>query len=186
MPIFRTGQGKHALTAAMAAVKMGDRLLQVGCTDGALLGAIASKAGLSGRACLIVESEAGAARGRAGAAQSGTLLEVEIAPLGPLPYDDRSFDVVVIDSLNGLIARGDPAARAACLRDVRRVLAPRGRVVVIERVARPGLAGWFSREPVDPGYRAAGGAAAVLKAEGFGVVRILAERDGLSFVEALG
>jgi ubiquinone/menaquinone biosynthesis C-methylase UbiE len=117
MPIFRKDQGKHTLAVAMTAVKMGDRFLQIGCTDAALLAAIASKVGLSGRACVAVESEAGAARSRAGAAQSGMLLEVEVTPFGQLPYDDKSFDVIVIDSLDGLIAHASPEGqigRASC------------------------------------------------------------------------
>lgn len=185
MPIFRTGQGKHTLAVAMTAVKMGDRFLQIGCTDAALLAAIASKVGLSGRACVAVESEAGAVRSRAGAAQSGMLLEVEVTRFGQLPYEDKSFDVIVIDSLQGLIAHASPESRAAWLREAHRLLVTRGRLVVIERVARPGLAGLFSRQPVDPDYLASGGAAFALRAEGFGAVRVLAERDGLSFVEGI-
>ena len=128
MPIFRKGQGKNSLAAAMAAVKMGDRCLQVGCTDGSLLAAIISKAGLSGRACSVVESEADADRARTGAAQSGTLLGSGGLAFTRLPYPDASFDVVVVDSLKGLIASATSEDRAACLGEVRRVLAPRGRV----------------------------------------------------------
>ena len=185
MPIFRKGQGKNSLAAAMAAVKMGDRCLQVGCTDGSLLAAIVSKAGLSGRACSVVESEADADRARTGAAQSGTLLEVEVSPFTRLPYPDASFDVVVVDSLKGFIASATREDRAACLGEVRRVLAPRGRVIAIERVSQPGFAGLFSRQTVDPGYRASGGSAETLRAVGFGAVRILAEREGLLFVEGI-
>ncbi len=169
----------------MAAVKMGDRYLQIGCTDAQLLSAIISRVGLSGRAYSVVESEADADRARAGAAQSGTLLEVEVSPFSQIPHPDNSFDVIVVDSLKGLIASARPEVRAACLREARRVLVPRGRVVVIERVAQPGFAGLFSRQTVDPDYRASGGAASTLRAEGFGAVRVLAERHGLLFVEGI-
>jgi ubiquinone/menaquinone biosynthesis C-methylase UbiE len=169
----------------MTAVKMGDRLLQIGCTDASLLAAIASKVGLSGRACSVIESEADAVRSRTGAAQSGTHLEVEVGPLGQLPCEDNSFDVIVVDSLNGLLARASAQDRAACLGEARRVLAARGRMIIIERVAQSGLAGLFSRQAVDPDYRASGGAVSALQAAGFGAVRVLAERNGLSFVEGM-
>ena len=45
----------------MTGVALGDRLLQVGCTDGSLLGAIGSKVGLSGRVCAVVPDDAQAA-----------------------------------------------------------------------------------------------------------------------------
>jgi ubiquinone/menaquinone biosynthesis C-methylase UbiE len=169
----------------MTAVKMGDRFLQIGCTDAALLAAIAAKVGLSGRACVAVESEAEALRSRAGAARSGMLLDVEVTPFGQLPYEDNSFDVVVIDSLDGLIAHASPEGRAARLREAPRLLVPRGRLVVIERLTQSGLAGLFSRQPVDPDYRASGGAASALQAAEFRAVRVLAERDGLAFVEGV-
>ena len=47
--------------------RLGDRLLNVGCTDASLLGAMSAKVGLSGRACAIVPDETQAARARRGA-----------------------------------------------------------------------------------------------------------------------
>ena len=185
MPIFRKGQGKHALAAAMAAVKMGDRCLQIGCTDGALLAAIVSKVGLSGRACASSSPKpmpTGPEPARRRAARSWRWRSPRSA--GSLTRT-TSFDVVVVDSLKGLIASARPAARVACLREARRVLAPRGRVIVSSGWRSRGFAGLFSRQTVDPDYRASGGAAATLRAEGFGAVRVLAERDGLLFVEGI-
>ena len=51
----------------MTGVKLGDRLLQIGCTDASLLARSSSKVGLSGRACAIVSSDSGrrSARGAA-------------------------------------------------------------------------------------------------------------------------
>ena len=42
----------------MTGVKLGDRLLQLGCTDASLVAAISSKVGLSGRACALVSKDA--------------------------------------------------------------------------------------------------------------------------------
>jgi ubiquinone/menaquinone biosynthesis C-methylase UbiE len=185
MPIFKSAGDKHALAIAMTGVKLGDRLLMVGCTDQTLLAAIGAKVGLSGRACAVVTSEAEAARARAGAERAGFLLELDTAPLGALPYPDASFDLVVIDNLNGAIANATPEQRVATLQHAKRTLAPRGRLVLIERAPRPGLGSLFRIAAPDPYYRRTGGALGALKAEGFRAVRHLAERDGLSFFEGI-
>src|SRR5687768_7167815 len=74
----RKPEQKHALAIAMTGVNLGDRLLQVGCTDASLSGAIGSKVGLSGRVCAIVADNANAQRARRAAERSGFLLELEI------------------------------------------------------------------------------------------------------------
>src|SRR4030065_406742 len=42
--------GKHDLAVSMVGLKLGDTFLQLGCGDGGLLAALASKVGLTGRA----------------------------------------------------------------------------------------------------------------------------------------
>ena len=186
MAFFRRSGEKHSLAIAMTGVKLGDRLLQVGCTDASLVAAISSKVGLSGRACALVSSDAEEARARSGAERGGVLLEIEKAPLGTFPYPDRSFDLVVVDNQNGLLANARPEDRVAALQHARRTLVPRGRIVVIERGRRGGLGGLFrGGEPSDPYYQRSGGAVAALQAEGFKAVRQLAEREGLSFFEGI-
>jgi SAM-dependent methyltransferase len=171
----------------MTGAKLGDRLLQIGCTDPSLVAAIGSKVGMSGRACVIVNSEEHAASARRGGERAGVLLEVEQAPPGSSPYDNDSFDLIVIDNQDGLIANMKPEQRVATLRDAKRLLAPRGRIVIIERAPRAGLGALFSRAtaPADPHYGNTGGAMTALQAEGFKAVRQLAEREGLSFFEGI-
>jgi SAM-dependent methyltransferase len=183
VPIFKRSGEKHALAVVMTGVKLGDRLLLLGCTDASLLGAISGKVGLSGCACAIAASDEEAARARRGAERAGVLLEVKKAPLTNFPYPDGAFDVIVADNQQGLIANMRPDERVACLQQARRTLAPRGRIIVIERAPRAGLGALFRAQPVDPHYL--GGAVAALKAEGFKAVRQLAERDGLSFFEGI-
>ena len=48
--MFLKRDNPHSLVVGMTGVKMGDRLLQVGCAHGGRLAAVASKVGLSGRA----------------------------------------------------------------------------------------------------------------------------------------
>ena len=172
----------------MTSVALGDRLLQVGCTDASLLGAIGSKVGLSGRVCAIVPDDAHAARARRAAEQSGFLLEVETGNLGTFPFEDGAFNLIVVDNQDGLLSNMRPEQRVQTLREAFRVLAPRGRIVVIERGARGGLGALFGSSasaPVDPHYRSTGGAVVALEAEGFRSARLLAERDGLSFFEGV-
>ena len=171
----------------MTGIKMGDRLLYIGCTDPSLLAAIASKAGLSGCACAVVPSEADAARARRGAEDGGILLELETCrDLSPFPFEDGSFDLIVIDNQGGLISNVRPEQRVAWLQQAHRVLAPRGRLVLMERGQRAGLGALIrSGPPIDPHYQASGGAITAMKAEGFKAVRQLAERDGMSFFEGV-
>jgi len=171
----------------MTGIKLGDRYLQIGCTDASLLAAIASKVGLSGRACAIVSSEAEAARARKSVEIGGMLLEIETASsLNAFPFDAASFDLVVVDNQDGLLSNMKPEQRVACLQQALRTLAHRGRIVVIEEGTRAGLGGLLrSRRPVDPHYESSGGALKALSAEGFKAARHLADRDGLSFFEGV-
>jgi ubiquinone/menaquinone biosynthesis C-methylase UbiE len=188
VPFFRRAEQKHALAIAMSGVALGDRLLQVGCTDASLLGAIGSKVGLSGRVCAVVPDEHHAARARRAAEKSGFLLELETGSLVHFPFEDGAFNLIVVDNQNGLLSSMRPDQRVATLQQAFRTLAPRGRIVIIERGARGGLGALFGSPapiPVDPHYKSSGGAVAALEAEGFRAPRLLAERDGLSFFEGV-
>lgn len=172
----------------MTGVNLGDRLLQIGCSDASLLGAIGSKVGLSGRVCAVVPDQAQADRAKRAAEKFGFLLELETGNLGHFPFEDGAFNLVVVDNQDGLISSMRPEQRVATLREAFRTLAARGRIVVIERGARGGLGALFatpSATPPDPHYKTSGGAVVALEAEGFRAARLLAERDGLSFFEGV-
>jgi ubiquinone/menaquinone biosynthesis C-methylase UbiE len=188
MGIFRGRGAKHSLAVAMTGVSLGDRLLNIGCTDASLLGAISAKVGLSGRACALVPNEADATRARRGAEEAGILLEIDTGHLDRFPFEDASFNLIVIDNQEGLLSTLRPELRVAMLQQAFRTLAPRGRIVVIERARRGGLGGLLkpaTSRPIDPHYESSGGAVAALQAEGFRAARSLAERDGLSFFEGV-
>jgi ubiquinone/menaquinone biosynthesis C-methylase UbiE len=189
VPFFqRQPQQKHALAIAMTGVVLGDRLLQVGCTDGSLLGAIGSKVGLSGRVCAVVPDDVHAARARRAAEKSGFLLEMETGSLERFPFEDAAFNLIVVDNQEGLLSVMKPEQRVATLQEAFRTLAARGRIVVIERAPRGGLGallGSSPSAPADPHYTSSGGALVALEAEGFRAARLLAERDGLSFFEGV-
>jgi ubiquinone/menaquinone biosynthesis C-methylase UbiE len=188
MALFRKPEQKHSVAVAMTGVNLGDRLLQVGCTDASLLGAIGAKVGLSGRVCAIVPNAEEAAKAKRGAEKAGFLLELETGALNQFPFEDASFNLIVVDNQQGLLSSLSPEGRVALLRQVFRTLAPRGRAVVIERAPRGGLGALLkpsAAAPIDPQYQASGGAVAALQAEGFRAARLLAERDGMSFFEGV-
>jgi ubiquinone/menaquinone biosynthesis C-methylase UbiE len=185
---FRRPQQKHSLAIAMTGVTLGDRLLQVGCTDASLLGVIGSRTGLSGRVCAIVPDALHAGRAQRAAEQSGFLLELETGSLERFPFEDGAFNLIVVDNQDGLLSGMRPEQRVAVLQQAFRTLAPRGRIVVIERGERGGLGALFrapASAPVDEHYKSSGGALVALEAEGFRAARLLAERNGLSFFEGV-
>ena len=179
MGLFRKSPGEP-LPVAMTAVKLGQRLLAVGATDRALIAQLATKAGLTGRACVVDPDAERLAAGAAAIEQEGALVEATHAPFGGWPYDSESFDVVVMARILPIL---DAESRARCAADVMRVLRGGGRAVVIDPGRRTGLGALLGRgAAVDPSYR---GGAAVLQAAGFTAVRELAEADGFVFVEGI-
>ena len=173
----------------MTGVKLGDRLLHVGCTDASLLGAIGSKVGLSGRVCAVVPDEA-QARPRARAAErSGFLLEIETGDLETFPVrrrrvqsDRRRQSGRAAVEHAARAARGHAAAGVSHARAARPDRRHRARA---RAAASARCSGSSASAPVDPHYKSSGGAIVALEAEGFRAARLLAERDGLSFFEGV-
>ena len=168
------------LTVTMTGVQMGDRLLQLGLADRALLGALGAKIGLSGHVAAIDPRADVVKAARHATERAGVHAEIDAAPFDALPLGAGAFDLVVVADPDLLLdAGGDAAAR-----EMHRVLRPGGRAVAIERHAEPSLVGrWFGRRPAPAldGERLLG----VLRGAGFGGARQLADREGLRFYEAL-
>ena len=181
MSLFRLRRlgGPRDLEVSMAGLKLGSRVLQLDGGDGELLAALAGKVGLSGYACAVVQEEGQVGAFERAAARAGVLVEVKVARFAALPYDEQSFDVVVIKDVLGHLPQND---RVFCVQEAHRVLRSGGRCLVIEQAMRGGLGALFSRQSLDSRY-AAGGARAALAAEGFAGARILADRDGYCFTE---
>ena len=152
----------------MAGVKLGDRFLSVGLRDPTLIAALAIRAGLTGRACATDADPARAASGAGTLEAEGALVEVAEAPWDRLPYDDGSFDVALARDVLSTLA---PEQQVRCAADVLRVLRGGGRVVIVEG---------SKRARVDPNPLTA-----ALKDAGFAAVRLLAEADGLMFIEGI-
>lgn len=181
MPFLRKTD-PYEFPVAMAGVRLGDRLLVIGCGDPKLIAALATKAGLTGRACIVDAAAARAASAAASIEREGALVEPASAPPWSLAYDADAFDLVVLHDAIGVMS---PEQRVGTLQDVLRVLRPGGRAVVIESSSRGGLGALFSRSSVSAQYASLGGAARALGAEGFVAIRTLADREGYRFVEGV-
>jgi ubiquinone/menaquinone biosynthesis C-methylase UbiE len=158
---------RHDLALSMASLKLGERLLQVGCSDAGLVAALAAKVGYTGRAAAIDTDATRAARMAEEVERRGVLAEIQYAPAGEVPFEAEAFDVVVFD-LRALRPEEVPPEVDAA----RRVLRAGGRCLAIGR-GSGGAAG------------AADAFAQVLREHRFSGARVLAARDGLWFVEAL-
>ena len=159
----------------MTGVKLGDRVLQIGCAHGGRLAAIAAKVGLSGRVMAIVPD----------AARAGVLVETTVAPLTRLPADDAAFDLVIVDDVDGSFGALPAEDRDQTIRDAARVVRPGGRAMVIGATPRQGLSALFWRRPSGASLAASGRASEALETAGFRGVRTLAEREGLVFIEGI-
>jgi len=187
--LFDRGRsGRFALALAMTGVRMGERLLMVG-DDAPLAAQLAAKVGLTGRAVVVVGSEAAAARVTGAAAEAGVLLEdVRVGALPALPVDEGAFDAAVMDAGPTFLTALDGPGRLDLARALARALRPAGRLIVVEGQPKSpfGLFRGGVRHAVPlRAFRAAGGATTLLEAAGFHPVRLLAERDGQRFTEGL-
>ena len=159
------------LQVSMTGVRMGERFLQIGCHDRALLSGLAAKVGLSGTAAVAAFSDEEARRAGGVGAKIGALIETHRIEGGPLPFDSDQFDMVVVDDTNGHFASIAGEARLEYLREARRAVRHGGRMEVIEAAGPARPAGYDVMRD--------------LAAAGFKPVRELAERDGFRFVEGL-
>lgn len=169
--------GGESLAISMAGVKLGDRLLVVGCTDPVLIARLAVKTGLTGRAYAVDEQEQAVTRAAEIALREGALIETSVASFATLPLDGGTFDVAVV---RDVLPRIGAELRLQAVAEVRRVLRAGGRCLVIDSAAR-GL-GALLRSASAQADRAA---VPLLEAAGFRAARVLAEREGLIFAEAI-
>jgi ubiquinone/menaquinone biosynthesis C-methylase UbiE len=149
----------YDLIVSMVGVKLGERLLQIGGGDGLLLAALGAKTGLTGQVSGVEPDAEAAARVKDQATQDGVLSEVQPADFGALPFPNGSFDIVVIPYPEGNHLL--PGASEAF-----RVLRLGGRLSVITRSANNAITDQ-------------------LQQQGFKAARLIAERDGYAFYEAI-
>ena len=181
MAWFRKSQ-LDPLAVTMSGVKLADRLLVLGASDPGLVGALASKAGLTGRTVILDATPSVTASAASVVERDGHLVESFTAPWSMLPFEPQAFDVVVVRDVLKTLGADD---RLRCAKEVHRVLRPGGRVVVVEGKKLGVLGSLVFASQVDPQYERSGGAAHVLDAAGFRGARTLAEREGQQFAEGI-
>lgn len=173
------------LAVTMSGVRMGERLLQIGGHDAKLAAQLALKPGMSGHAAIVVATQHDVDRVRSAAAQSGALVDVQTAAMSALPFGASEFDVVVLHGAAGVLAPLDALAREGVIAEIHRVLRSGGRVVALEPGAPTGLAAILRSPPAADPYERSGGTVAALEAGSFRPVRLLADREGIRFIEGL-
>lgn len=172
----------ESLAVSMAGVKLGDRLLVIGCSDPMLIAQLGAKTGLTGRTAAVDERDTVVVAAADVATREGVLLETFTAPLNALPLENDAFDVVIV---RDVFPHVDATTRAMCLGEIGRVLRGGGRCLVIDGTAKKGFLPGVRSDSVAGDYTAAGGPSGVLTAQGFKAARVLAEREGLLFAEAV-
>lgn len=177
MRFFRESSLEH-LPVSIAGIKLGDRVVMIGCRDPKLIAQLAVKTGLTGRACAVDEDARLTERAAEIAPREGALIETFTAPWTALPFDAASFDVAVVRDVFGTIESG---ARGGAVAELVRVLRPGGRCLVIDSVPRGGLGGLLAKKSARPDYDAV----RTLETGAFRAVRAVAEREGLRFVEGV-
>lgn len=165
---FRKSAERDALAVTMAGVKLGDRFLSVGVRDPKLIAAIATKSGLTGRACAVDADPARAAAGAGAIHEEGALVDVEQAPWDRLPYDNASFDVAIVRDVFSTL---EPDHKTRSAAEILRVLRGGGRIIVMEGT---------KRTRIDPNTLTI-----PLTNAGFAAVRILAEAEHMIFAEGI-
>jgi SAM-dependent methyltransferase len=177
-PFFRPGPGPYALAITMTGARPGEHLLQIGSGTPGMFGALAAKVGgVTGQAAAVAADPLAAAALKRGGAQAGALVDVQVASPAALPYDDGTFDLVVLDCTAMPIDKG-----AEWLPEAFRVLRAGGRLIVAERTGGWRLWGVFEiRSPRGD----AGAATRALETNRFRPVRKIAERDAWRFTEGL-
>jgi ubiquinone/menaquinone biosynthesis C-methylase UbiE len=116
-------------TLDLANVQPGHVVLDVGCGTGTLLLAAAERVGPSGAVHGIEPSTEMAVHARHKAAVHRVPLEVVAGSADRLPYPPGSFDVVFCTLVLHHLPRSMPAG---AIREMRRVLRPGGRAVIVE------------------------------------------------------
>ena len=114
------------LQVSMTGVRMGERFLQVGCRDRALLSGLAAKVGLSGAAAVASFGDADAKRAGSVGVKVGALIDIRAVEGTALPFESDQFDMIVVDDTDGGFAAIESARRLAYLRDTLRIVEPAG------------------------------------------------------------
>ena len=125
------GQGRQLRqrTAALARLRPGEQVLDVGCGTGTLALEVQRRVGGAGRVVGVDPSQEQIARARAKAARRHVPIEFEVGVIERLAVPDQTFDVV----LSTLMMHHVPTdLKRRGLAEIARVLKPEGRLVIAD------------------------------------------------------
>ncbi|MGH9387825.1 MAG: class I SAM-dependent methyltransferase [Vicinamibacterales bacterium] len=136
---------------SLARLALGESILDVGCGTGSLAIAAKRQVGADGSVFGIDASPAMIARATSKATRAGIDVSFKTAVAEALPFPDAQFDVVLSTLMLHHLPR---TVRQQCAREIRRVLKPQGRVLVVDFAqaqSKSGLLAHFHRHGhVDP------------------------------------
>jgi ubiquinone/menaquinone biosynthesis C-methylase UbiE len=141
----------HERLVNLAHLAPGESILDVGCGTGSLAIAAKGRVGTDGKVFGIDASPEMIARATSKAPKAEIDVSFKNAVAEALPFPDAQFDVVLSTLMLHHLPRN---ARQQCAREIRRVLKPQGRVLVVDFAraqSRSGLLAHFHRHGhVDP------------------------------------
>jgi ubiquinone/menaquinone biosynthesis C-methylase UbiE len=167
-------------TIQVAALRSGQSVLDVGCGTGALTRLAADAVGTAGR---VVGTDASAqmiATARKKTLRRASPIDFRVEPIESLPFADGEFDAV----LSSLMLHHLPEhLKERGLAEVRRVLRPGGRLVVVDLSGAHGILGHFGPHKLPPDYPEQ--LRAKMSAAGFSSVEQVASKFGFVFLLAM-
>jgi ubiquinone/menaquinone biosynthesis C-methylase UbiE len=134
----------------LAHLAAGESVLDIGCGTGTLAIVAKGQVGAAGKVFGIDASPAMIARANSKAGKAGIDVTFKTAVAEALPFPEAQFDVVVSTLMLHHLPR---KVRQQCAREIRRVLKPEGRVLVVDfaHASKSGFLAHFHRHGhVDP------------------------------------